>query len=57
MNKPIFNRLDLRIVLPDGTESETIVVYHDDLLEAVLDEAADDATKVGGTFVIVSEGR
>jgi hypothetical protein len=50
--RPIFRRVDLEIILPDGTRSEKIVIYHDDLLEDVLLEALDDADKVKGTIVI-----
>ena len=51
-NRPVFGRVDLEIVLPDGTRSEKIVIYHDDLLESVLLEAIEDADKVGGTIIV-----
>jgi hypothetical protein len=44
--------VDLEIVLPDGTRSEKIVIYHDYLLESVLLEAIEDADKVGGTIIV-----
>lgn len=51
-NRPVFGRVDLEIVLPDGTRSEKIVIYHDYLLESVLLEAIEDADKVGGTIIV-----
>ena len=54
MEKPTFDRLDLKITLADGTASETITVYHDDLLEPSLIEALHDAETVNGVLTITT---
>jgi hypothetical protein len=55
--KPMFDRVDLKIVLLDGMESDTIVIYHDDLLAIVLLEALRDAERINGTLVVVPSNR
>ena len=55
MEKPEFDRIDLAIMLSDGTMSDTVVFYHDNLLDSVVDEVSNDADKVNGTFVILSQ--
>lgn len=54
MKRPVFDRIDVAIVLPDGTMSDRIVFYHDGLLDAVVEEVAADADRVGGSFVFLT---
>ena len=54
MNRPVFDRVDFAIVLPDGTMGDRVVFYHDNLLNAVVEEVAADADKVGGSFVFLT---
>jgi len=54
--QPVFNRIDLAMMLQDGTQSEKIVIYHDGLLESVIVEAMNDAEKINGTIIILPEG-
>lgn len=51
----MFDRIDLTLILLDGTRGRPVVIYHDGLLPEILKEAQEDARR-SGTCIEADDG-